>query len=221
MKILIVEDEIKVLSFIQKGFNEHGFCVDIASDGEDGLSLALNNKYDCIILDIMLPSLSGIDILQKIRSEGIEIPVIFLTAKDTVSDRVMGFDIGGDDYLIKPFAFSELLARVKALIRRGKTSSISVLKCYDLILDEKKRTIVRKDKIIDVTPKEFMLLQYLLEHKGEVVTRVMLSESVWDYHFDPMTNVIDVHINNLRKKIDFPGTKELIHTIRGVGYVLK
>jgi len=221
MKILIVEDDNKILSFIEKGFNEHGFCVDVASDGEEGLYLALNNSYDCIILDIMLPTLNGIDILQKIRNEDNEIPVIFLTAKDTIADRLKGFDTGGDDYLAKPFAFSELLARVRALIRRGKTSFSTALQCQDLVLDTKSRTIKRNGGLIDTTPKEFLLLQYMLEHKGEVVTRVMLSENVWDYHFDPMTNVIDVHVNNLRKKINLVGTKDLIHTIRGVGYVIK
>ncbi|MFH1460120.1 MAG: heavy metal response regulator transcription factor [Candidatus Omnitrophota bacterium] len=220
MKVLVVEDEEKVLSFIQKGFKEHGFCVDIARDGREGFFLAAGEKYDCIILDVMLPALDGYEIIKQLKAKNILTPVIFLTAKDTVEDKVQGLELGADDYLVKPFAFSELLARVRALLRRGKEQTGTVLQYEDLTLDVARRIVKRAGENIDLTPKEFILLQYLLEHKGEVITRTMLSENVWGYHFDSMTNVIDVHITNLRKKIDQKNQNRLIHTLRGVGYVL-
>ncbi|MCP4649705.1 MAG: heavy metal response regulator transcription factor [PVC group bacterium] len=221
MRILVIEDEEKVLSFIRKGFKEHGFCVDTATDGREGFFLATSETYDCIVLDIMLPNLDGYEVLNHIREKGKNTPVLFLTAKDTVDDRVKGLEAGADDYLVKPFAFSELLARVRALIRRGKEQEITFFQVSDLTLDAVKRVVKRGNKIIDLTPKEFVLLQYLMERKGEVVTRTMLSENVWGYHFDSMTNVIDVHITNLRKKVDVPNAKPLIYTLRGVGYVLE
>ena len=221
MRILVVEDEEKVLSFIKKGFKEHGFCVDAATDGREGFFLATSEGYDCIVLDIMLPNLDGYEILKQLRAKGKQTPVIFLTAKDTVEDRVQGLELGADDYLVKPFAFSELLARVRALIRRGKDQEIAGFEVADLTLDAVKRVVTRAEKIINLTPKEFILLQYLMEHTGEVVTRTMLSENVWGYHFDSMTNVIDVHITNLRKKIDTKDVEPLLHTLRGVGYILE
>lgn len=221
MRILVVEDEEKVLRFIRKGFKEHGFCVDTATEGREGFFLATSEQYDCIILDIMLPNLNGYEVLAHIRGKGKKTPVLFLTAKDTVDDRVKGLEAGADDYLVKPFAFSELLARVRALMRRGSPGEVTTFSAAELTLDSVKRQVKCKGKTLELTPKEFTLLQYLMERKGEVVTRTMLSENVWGYHFDSMTNVIDVHITNLRKKIEETGAKPLIHTLRGVGYVLK
>ena len=221
MRVLVVEDETKVLSFVKKGFEEKGFCVDTSLDGQDAFFLAEGEDYDCIILDIMLPKLDGYEVLEKLRAKGIKTPVLFLTAKDTVDDRVKGLELGGDDYLVKPFAFSELFARVQALIRRGKGKETTRFEITDLVMNISKRVVTRGGKKIELTPKEFTLLQYLLERKGEVVTRTMLSQNVWGYHFDSMSNVIDVHINSLRKKVDLPGSKPLIHTLRGVGYVLE
>ena len=221
MKVLIVEDEKQVLNFVKKGFKEHGFCVDTAMDGREGFFLAAGENYDCIVLDIMLPKLDGYEMVQQLRNKEIKTPVIFLTAKDTVEDKVKGLELGGDDYLVKPFSFSELLARVKALTRRGKEERKTHYQEGNLVLDVSKRVVERGKKAISLTPTEFTLLQYLLKHKGEVVTRTMISENVWGYDFDSMTNVIDVHITNLRKKIDLEGEKPLIRTLRGVGYVLE
>jgi len=218
---LVVEDEKQVLNFVKKGFKEHGFSVDTAMDGREGFFLATGECYDCIVLDIMLPKLDGYEMVQQLRKKGIKTPVIFLTAKDTVEDKVKGFELGGDDYLVKPFSFSELLARVRALMRRGKEEKKAYYQEGNLVLDITKRVVKRGKNIIGLTPTEFTLLQFLLEHKGEVVTRTMISENVWGYDFDSMTNVIDVHMTNLRKKIDVKGEKPLIHTLRGVGYVLE
>ena len=221
MRVLVVEDEKQVLNFVKKGFKEHGFSVDTAMDGREGFFLATGENYDCIVLDIMLPKLDGYEMVQQLRNKSIKTPIIFLTAKDTVEDKVKGLDLGGDDYLVKPFSFSELLARVRALMRRGKEEKTTHYQEGDLVLDISKRLVKRKEKVISLTPTEFTLLQYLFEHKAEVVTRTMISENVWGYDFDSMTNVIDVHITNLRKKIDLAGEKPLIHTLRGVGYVLE
>lgn len=221
MRILIVEDELPVLNFIKKGFKEHGFCVDSARQGRDGFFLAAEEKYDCIILDIMLPGLDGYEIITRLRAKGVRTPVIFLTAKDTLEDKVKGFDFGADDYLVKPFSFAELLARVRALTRRGSDGGKKTYQAGDLKLDISRRIVRRGRHKINLTPTEFNLLQYFLEHKGEVLTRTMISDNVWGYNFDSMTNVIDVHINNLRKKIDLPDCIPLIHTLRGVGYVLE
>jgi len=221
LRVLVVEDEKQVLNFVKKGFKEHGFSVDTAMDGREGFFLATGENYDCIVLDIMLPKLDGYEMVQQLRNKSIKTPIIFLTAKDTVEDKVKGLDLGGDDYLVKPFSFSELLARVRALMRRGKEEKTTHYQEGDLVLDISKRLVKRKEKVISLTPTEFTLLQYLFEHKAEVVTRTMISENVWGYDFDSMTNVIDVHITNLRKKIDLAGEKPLIHTLRGVGYVLE
>ncbi|RKY32537.1 MAG: DNA-binding response regulator [Candidatus Omnitrophota bacterium] len=221
MRVLVVEDEKQVLNFVKKGFKEHGFSVDTAMDGREGFFLATGESYDCIVLDIMLPKLDGYEVVQQLRKKGIKTPVIFLTAKDTVEDKVKGLELGGDDYLVKPFSFSELLARIRALMRRGKEEKKAYYQEGNLVLDIAKRVVKRGKSIVALTPTEFTLLQYLLEHKGEVVTRTMVSENVWGYDFDSMTNVIDVHMANLRKKIDTKGEKPLIHTLRGVGYVLE
>jgi heavy metal response regulator len=218
---LVVEDEKQVLNFVKKGFKEHGFSVDTATDGREGFFLATGESYDCIVLDIMLPKLDGYEMVEQLRKKGVKTPVIFLTAKDTVEDKVKGLELGGDDYLVKPFSFSELLARVRALMRRGKEDKKAYYQEGNLVLDIAKRVVKRRKSVISLTPTEFTLLQYLLEHKGEVVTRTMISENVWGYDFDSMTNVIDVHMTNLRKKIDTRGEKPLIHTLRGVGYVLE
>jgi len=221
LRVLVVEDEKQVLNFVKKGFKEHGFSVDTAMDGREGFFLATGESYDCIVLDIMLPKLDGYEVVQQLRKKGIKTPVIFLTAKDTVEDKVKGLELGGDDYLVKPFSFSELLARIRALMRRGKEEKKAYYQEGNLVLDIAKRVVKRGKSIVALTPTEFTLLQYLLEHKGEVVTRTMVSENVWGYDFDSMTNVIDVHMANLRKKIDTKGEKPLIHTLRGVGYVLE
>lgn len=221
MKLLIVEDDHKILSFLKKGFKEHGFTVDCAKNGREGLLLADEQKYDCVVLDIMLPDLNGYELVQKLRKMKNKTPVIFLTAKDSVQDRVKGLELGGDDYMVKPFAFSELLARVRAILRRGKEQDINIYQEGDLKLDTVKRIAIRGGKKINLTPTEFTILQYLLERKGEVVTKTMLSENVWGYFFDSNTNVIDVHMTNLRKKVDPEGMKSLIHTVRGVGYIIE
>lgn len=221
MSILIIEDEEKVLKFLKKGFQEQYFCVDTASNGQEGYFLAKNNPYDCLILDIALPHMNGFDVAKKLRQDQNFTPIIFLTAKDAIQDRITGFDLGGDDYLIKPFAFSELLARVKSLIRRHTKPRPTQFIIGNLQIDTAKRKIYKNALEIELTPKEFSLLQFFLDRKGEVVTRTMLSETIWGYHFDSMTNVIDVHITNLRKKIeDKQSKKPFIKTIRGIGYVL-
>jgi len=221
MRLLVIEDEDKVRSFIVKGLKENGYTVDEASNGEDGLFLAENESYDCIVLDILLPKFDGYQILRLIREKNINTPVIFLTAKDAVEDRVKGFELGSDDYLVKPFKFVELLARIRALIRRGAPSSSTILQVFDLEMDLVKRKVSRSGRDIELTPKEFTLLEYLMQHEGEVVTRTILMEHVWGYHFDPNSNVIDVHINALRTKIDKEFSATLIHTRRGMGYVLE
>lgn len=221
MRILVVEDEKKVREFVRKGFEEHGFCVDEASDGQEGYFLAEGEKYDCLVLDIMLPKLDGYEMIQQLRKKGNKAPVIFLTAKDAVEDRVKGLELGADDYLVKPFAFSELLARVRALARRGKEPLSDRLEEGGLVMDLRKRIVKREKEEIELTPKEFSLLQYFMEHKGEVVTRTMLAENIWGYHFDSGSNVIDVHMNKLRKKIDEKFKNPLIHTKRSVGYVFE
>jgi heavy metal response regulator len=221
MRILLVEDEKKVASFIKKGLEEEFYSVDAAYDGKEGLRLALMEEYDLIILDIMLPFKDGFTILQEIRNEKISIPVLFLTAKDTLSDKVHGLDSGADDYLPKPFAFEELLARVRALLRRGTSEKNLVLKALDLSLDTQTHTVTRNNTIVQLTPKEYSILEYLLRNKNRVISRTMLSEHVYDYHFDSDTNVIDVYINKLRNKVDKGFGTPIIHTVRGVGYIIK
>jgi len=221
MRILLVEDEKKVASFIKKGLEEEFYSVDVAYDGKEGQRLALTEEYDLIILDIMLPFKDGFTVLKELRNEKISIPVLFLTAKDTLSDKVQGLDSGADDYLPKPFAFEELLARVRALLRRTTAEKNLILKALDLSLDIQTHSVTRNNIEISLTPKEYSILEYLLRNKNRVISRTMLSEHVYDYHFDSDTNVIDVYINKLRNKIDKGFDVSIIHTIRGVGYMIK
>ncbi|HUT83488.1 MAG TPA: heavy metal response regulator transcription factor [Thermodesulfobacteriota bacterium] len=221
MRILLVEDDRDVARFVSKGLKENLFLVDLAKDGEEGFELITQEKYDLIILDILLPKMDGWQVLQKIKEKGIETPVIILTARDSTPDVVKGLNLGADDYLIKPFSFSELLARMRAILRRGKIQRPTELKVANLVLNQMTREVYRDTVRIDLTSKEYALLEYFMQNTGLILTRTMLLEAVWDYNFDPMTNVIDVHINHLRNKIDRDFTPKLLHTIKGVGYVLK
>ena len=222
MRLLLVEDDIKIASFIIKGFKAAGFAVDHAANGEDGLHLALTEPYDAAIVDLMLPRLDGLSLIDRLRRDGGKTPVIILSAKSSIDDRVKGLYAGGDDYLTKPFAFTELLARVQALIRRaGGVGEPRRLTIGDLSIDLPTRKVIRKDTPIELQPREFALLEYLMRNKGNVVSKTMIMEHVWDYNFDPQTNVVEARICRLRDKIDKPFEKKLIHTIRGVGYVLK
>jgi len=220
MRILVVEDELKVASFIKKGLQEEAYAVDVANDGAEGLSLIEMNVYDAVILDLMLPKRNGIEVMQEIRSRKLNVPVIMLTARDTLADKVMGLDAGADDYLTKPFAFQELLARLRSLLRRGK-AEITMLKAADLTLDPATRRVKRGEQELSLTAKEFSLLEYMMRNVNKPLSRTTLSEHVWDINFDRMTNVVDVYINFLRNKVDKDFDKKLIHTVRGVGYVLK
>jgi DNA-binding response OmpR family regulator len=221
MRILVVEDERKVASFIKKGLEEDYYSVDLALDGKEGARLALSEEYDLIILDIMLPFKDGISILKDIRTENISSPVLMLTAKDNVEDKVFGLDSGADDYLAKPFAFDELLARVRSLMRRTATDKKVVLTAGDLQLDTQTHKAFRNSTEIQLTPKEYAILEYLLRNKNRVISRTILSEHVYDYHFDSDTNVIDVYINKLRNKIDKGFYNPILQTVRGVGYIIK
>jgi len=221
MRILVVEDEKKVASFIKKGLEEDYYSVDVALDGKDGSRLALSEEYDLIILDIMLPFIDGISILKNIRNEKNPIPVLMLTAKDNVEDKVLGLDAGADDYLSKPFAFDELLARVRALLRRNSTEKRAILAAGDLELDTQTHKAFRGGTEIQLTPREYAILEYLLRNKNRVISRTLLSEHVYDYHFDSDTNVIDVYINKLRNKIDKGFYNPILQTVRGVGYIIK
>lgn len=221
MRILVVEDEKKVAGFIQRGLEGEGFEVEVANDGETGVSMAEVGKYDLILMDIMLPKLDGLSAVQQIREKGVHCPVLCLTAKDTVEDIVAGLDSGSDDYLTKPFAFAELLARVRALTRRGGDDRGAEITYADLRLDPVAHKVWRSDQEIDLTTKEYALLEYLMRNPEKTLTRTMIAEQVWDYTFDSFTNIIDVYVNYLRKKVDRDFDKKLIHTVRGVGYVLK
>ncbi len=221
MKILIVEDEQKTGDYLKQGLSEAGFVADLARDGLDGLHLALTGDYDLVVLDVMLPKLDGWEVLRQIRQNGKHLPVLFLTARDQVEDRVKGLEFGADDYLVKPFAFSELLARVRALLRRGKTSEPELLQIADLELDLLRRRVTRSGKRIDLTAKEFALLELLLRRQGEVLPRSLIASQVWDMNFDSDTNVIEVAVRRLRAKIDDDFEPKLIRTVRGMGYVLE
>jgi two-component system copper resistance phosphate regulon response regulator CusR len=221
MRILVVEDEIKAAQYLKKGLTENGFVVDLADNGVDGLHFAETNSYDCIVLDVMMPGMDGWSVIENIRKNNKEIPVLMLTARDGIEDRVKGLMLGADDYLVKPFAFSELLARVHALIRRGKSHQQESIEVGDLCIDLRKQKVSRKGKRIDLTPKEFTLLSFLARHSGEVMSRTIISEKVWDMNFDSDTNIVDVALKRLRDKIDGPFENKLIHTVRGVGYVLE
>jgi two-component system OmpR family response regulator len=222
MKLLVVEDDRETANYLVKGLSESGYTVDQSGDGREGLYLASSGSYDAIILDRMLPGMDGLAMLGALRAAEIGTPSLILSALGSVDDRVKGLRAGGDDYLVKPFAFSELLARIEALMRRGTTAPTTTrLRVADLDLDLLTRTVRRGDKVIDLLPREFQLLECLMRHAGNVVTRTMLLESVWDYHFDPQTNVIDVHVSRLRHKIDRNFDHPLLHTIRGAGYCLR
>ncbi|HSF31526.1 MAG TPA: response regulator transcription factor [Candidatus Tectomicrobia bacterium] len=221
MRILVVEDEQKVASFIKKGLEEEGYAVDIAAEGEEGLAMAQAGVHDLIVLDIRLPKMDGLQVLQALRRDHVTTPVLLLTVRATIEDKVLGLDAGADDYLTKPFAFQELVARVRALLRRRAEADPTVLQMGDLRLDPARRTVSREGERIDLTPREFALLDYFMRNPGRVLTRTMIAEHVWDYSFDTSTNIIDVYVNYLRKKIDAGRASKLLHTVRGVGYVLK
>jgi two-component system OmpR family response regulator len=222
MRILLIEDDLKLAAFILKGFKEAGFAVDHCADGEDGLHMAVSEPYDAAIVDIMLPKLDGFSLIDELRRRKKNTPVIILSAKRSVEDRIKGLQTGSDDYLVKPFSFAELLARVQALIRRASgTAEPSTLMVGDLSMDLLTRKVVRGGKKIDLPPLEFSLLEYLMRNAGNVVSKTMIMEHVWDYNFDPQTNVVEVRICKLRDKIDNDFEKKLIHTVYGAGYVLE
>ena len=221
MRILAIEDETKVGSFIKRALEEESYAVDLCEDGAKGLELAFATNYDLVIVDLMVPTLPGLEIVKGIRQAKIQTPILILTAKSQVDQRVKGLDAGADDYLTKPFAIDELLARIRALLRRGATESPGVLQIDDLLLNPATREVTRGDQRIDLTLKEYALLEYLMRHTGRVLTRPMISEHVWNQDFDTFTNVIDVYVNYLRNKIDRGRVKKLIHTVRGSGYMLK
>jgi two-component system, OmpR family, response regulator len=222
MRVLVVEDDDKIASFVVNGLKQNGFAVDRASDGEQGIDLALSVSYDAAVLDLMLPKLDGMSLLRQLRQKKVSVPVLILSARATVDDRVLGLQSGGDDYLTKPFAFSELLARLQALIRRAThTAEPSHLSVGDLKIDLFSREVTRGNQKIDLQPREFALLELLLRHNGRPVTKTMIMEHVWDFSFDPQTNVVDVLMHRLRSKIDKGFPNKLIHTIRGVGYLVK
>lgn len=220
--MLVVEDDKKIAAFVMNGLRQAGFAVDHASDGEEGLHLALHESYDAAVIDIMLPKLDGLSLIDELRRSGVTTPVLILSARRTVDDRVKGLEAGGDDYLTKPFAFSELLARVQALIRRSTGSTAATyLKAGDLSLDLLTRRVVRAGEEIELQPKEFSLLEYFMRNEGRVVSKTLIMEHIYDYNFDPQTNVVDVLVCRLRNKLDKDFDNKMIQTIRGVGYVLK
>lgn len=221
MRILLVEDEKKVSSFIKKGLEEEFYSVDTAFDGKAGLEFGLRGTYDIIILDVMLPVRDGFSVLKELRKNSINVPILFLTAKDSIDNKIEGLDSGADDYLTKPFSFEELLARVRALLRRNSSTKLLLLKAGDIVLDLQTHKVKRGQTEIILTPKEYSILEYLIRNKNKIVSRTILTEHVYDYHFDADTNVIDVHINKLRNKIDKGFEKQILFTVRGSGYMIK
>ena len=221
MRLLVIEDEQKVANFIRQGLEEEGYAVDHAADGASGLQSGLQGLHDVIVLDVMLPKLDGLSVLQQLRQANVATPVLLLTVRATIEDKVLGLDAGADDYLTKPFAFEEFVARVRALLRRRAETALPILQVGDLALDPARRVVSRGGRKIDLTPREFALLDYFMRNPDRVLTRTMIANRVWDYTFDTTTNVIDVYVNYLRKKIDSGHDSKLIHTVRGVGYVMK
>jgi DNA-binding response OmpR family regulator len=222
MRILLVEDDKGIVRFIRKGLLENLFSVDVAADGEEGLNSVFRMRYDLVVLDILIPKIDGREVLKKIRSMNIQTPVIFLTAKDSEGDIVHGLNLGADDYLTKPFSFNELLARIQAILRRGSAvPTPSRLQVANLILEPEGHRVFREKARIELTPKEYALLEFFMRRPGEMITRTMISEKIFDYHFDTSTNVVDVHVSHLRNKIDKEFEPKLLHTVKGVGYVLE
>jgi heavy metal response regulator len=221
MRILVVEDEKKVARFIQQGLEEEHYTVDVTHDGESGLHMAASENYDLLILDVMLPRKSGLDLIREFRERKGSAPALMLTAKGTIEDKVAGLDSGADDYLTKPFAFAELLARVRSLLRRSSKEKSTILAIADLELDTVSHKARRGQRAIELTAKEYSLLEYFLRNRDRVLSRTIIAEHIWDYNFDTGTNIIDVYVNHLRNKIELPNERKLIHTVRGVGYVLK
>jgi two-component system OmpR family response regulator len=222
MRLLVVEDDRDAAGYLRKAFREAGHICEVAGDGEEGLALALDGEFDVLVVDRMLPKRDGLSLISEVRKRGVSTPVLILSALGQVDDRVTGLRAGGDDYLAKPYAFSELLARIESLARRiAPQSGDTVYRVGDLELDRLSHTVTRAGKEIPLQPREFRLLEYLMRHAGHVVTRTMLLENVWDYHFDPQTNVIDVHVSRLRSKIDKGHDKQLLHTVRGTGYMIR
>ncbi|MCK9607470.1 MAG: heavy metal response regulator transcription factor [Methylomonas sp.] len=221
MRILIVEDEKKTAAYLQKGLSEQGFIVDVCHDGEEGLLLANDIAFDLILLDVMMPLRDGWSVLQALREQGKQTPVLFLTAKDNLEDKVKGLELGADDYLVKPFAFVELLARIRSILRRGPVRPSTQLSLADLTMDPIRHKAYRQEQRLDLSPKEFALLLLFLQRPGEVLSRTLIAEQIWDIHFDSDTNIIDVAIRRLRQKIDDPFAEKLLHTVRGMGYVLE
>ena len=220
MKILVVEDEAKTARFLRKGLREAGFVVEVAGDGQEAIHLAGELPFDLIVLDVMIPKADGWQVLATLRGHGIETPILLLTAKDAVADRVKGFELGADDYLVKPFAFSELLARVRSLLKRSPVRQQEVLRVADLEIDLVRHRAARSGHRVDLTAKEFVLLTFLVRRASEVLSRTMIAEEVWDMNFDSDTNVVDVNVRRLRSKVDDPFPRKLIKTVRGVGYVI-
>lgn len=221
MRILIVEDEPKTAAYLRKGLVEQGFIVDVATEGEEGVYLAKTIAFDVIILDVMLPKMDGWSVISALRQQNIQAPVLFLSARDETSDRVKGLELGADDYLVKPFAFSELLARIRTLLRRGQIRQPDALRIADLDIDFVQHKVSRAGQRLDLTSKEFVLLSLLVRRAGELLSRTLIAEQVWDMNFDSQTNVVDVAIRRLRSKVDDPFPKKLIHSVRGVGYVFE
>ena len=221
MQLLLIEDDAKLSRFIKKGLTEESFTVDVVVTGEDALGRVRSTAYDLIILDIMLPRMDGFRVCEKLRSMGLEVPILMLSARGVVEDRVKGLETGADDYLSKPFSFSELSARVRALLRRQKPSALRLLRVSDLTVDPVSRVVKRGEQRIDLSGKEYALLEYMMRNAGQVLTRAMIAEHVWNFSWERLTNVIDVYVNHLRRKIEGPGKPRLIHAVRGVGYVLR
>ncbi|MBS4027902.1 MAG: response regulator transcription factor [Ignavibacteriales bacterium] len=221
MRILVIEDEKKVAKFIKRGLEEEHYAVDVVHDGESGLQLGKTEPYDLLVVDIMIPKKDGITVIKELRSKKITIPILILTAKTTVEERVAGLDAGADDYLTKPFAMEELFARIRSLLRRGAAEKTPMLRIGDLELDLVSHKAKRADKMIELTAKEYGLLEYFMRNKNRVLSRTLISEHIWNYNFDTGTNIIDVYVNHLRQKVDNGFEKNLIHTVRGVGYMMK